>query len=56
MSKHPPEKLLQLWINEDLKVEQGIGQLLQHLVALSKQLEALEQRIRQVEQAQKKQP
>lgn len=39
MSAEPPQKLLKLWQQGDLTVEQAIGQLLQHLVTLYKLLD-----------------
>ena len=45
MSAEPPQKLLAKWQQGDLTVEQAIGQLLQHLVALHKLLDDLKQQL-----------
>lgn len=45
MSAEPPQKLLKLWQQGDLTVEQAIGQLLQHLVALHKLLDDLKRQL-----------
>jgi len=41
MSKYPLQKLLNLWQQELLKVEQAIGQILQHLLAQEKEINEL---------------
>jgi hypothetical protein len=45
MSAEPPQKLLAKWQQGDLTVEQAIGQLLQHLVALHKLLDDLKRQL-----------
>jgi hypothetical protein len=45
MSAETPEKLLAKWAQKDLTVEQAIGHLLQHLVALHKQLDDLKRQV-----------
>ena len=37
MARYPLRELLSLWERENLTVEQVIGQILQHLLALEKQ-------------------
>jgi len=43
MSMYPLEELLKRWQLDNLTVEQAIGQILQHLLALQKQLKELKQ-------------
>ena len=50
MSIYQPAELLNLWKNETLTAEQAIGQLIQHLMLLTKMLTEYEKRIRQMEQ------
>ena len=45
MAMYPPQELLGRWQREQLTVEQAIGQLLQHLLALEKQLNELKRRL-----------
>ncbi len=45
MSKYPLQKLLNLWQQERLRVEQAIGQILQHLLAQEKQINELKQQL-----------
>lgn len=51
MAAYSPEKLLQLWKQEEVTAEQAIGQLLQLVIALQQSLQQVEQRLRAVEQA-----
>lgn len=41
MSKYSLQELLKLWQQERLKVEQAIGQILQHLLAQEKEINEL---------------
>jgi hypothetical protein len=41
MKMYPVEELLNRWAREELAVEQAIGQILQHLVRLKHELDAL---------------
>jgi hypothetical protein len=41
MKMYPVEELLNRWAREELTVEQAIGQILQHLVRLRQEIEAL---------------
>jgi hypothetical protein len=41
MKMYPVEELLNRWAREELTVEQAIGQILQHLVRLKKEIESL---------------
>jgi hypothetical protein len=41
MKMYPVEELLNRWAREELTVEQAIGQILQHLVRLKQELDAL---------------
>lgn len=43
MSMYTLEELLKRWKQETLTVEQAIGQILQHLIALQKQMKELQQ-------------
>jgi hypothetical protein len=45
MSAEPPHKLLAQWQQGDLTVDRAIGQLLQHVAALQKQLDDLKQQL-----------
>jgi hypothetical protein len=45
MAEYPLRELLSLWQRERLTVEQIIGQILQHLLALEKQLGDLKRRL-----------
>jgi hypothetical protein len=45
MARYPLDELLSLWRRERLTVEQVIGQILQHLLALEKQLGDLKGRL-----------
>lgn len=45
MSAEPPQKLLSQWAQGDLTVERAVGQLLQHIVALQKQLDDLKRQL-----------
>lgn len=45
MSKYALPELLKLWHQEKLTVEQVLGQILLHLVALQKQLAELQKRL-----------
>jgi hypothetical protein len=51
MAAYSPEKLLQLWKQEEVTADQAIGQLLQLVIALYQSLQQVEQRLRTVEQA-----
>ncbi len=44
MSKYPLQKVLNLWEQGTLTVQQAIGHMMQHLLALEKRVKALEQR------------
>ena len=48
MSADPLHKLLAEWQQGDLTVERAIGQLLQHIGALQKQLDDLKQQLRKL--------
>jgi len=48
MSAEPPHKLLKLWQQGDLTVEQAIGQLLQHLAAVYKLLVRVNKMLRRL--------
>ena len=50
-STYPSEKLLHLWRNEEITVEQAIGHLLQHLAALEAQNGALQKQMQSLQQA-----
>jgi hypothetical protein len=41
MKMYPVEELLNRWAREELTVEQAVGQILQHLVRLKHELDAL---------------
>ena len=43
MSAEPPEKLLGQWAQGDLPPDRAIGQILQLIAALQKQLDSLQQ-------------
>ncbi len=45
MARYPLQELLSLWHREHLTVEQIIGQIIQHLIALEKQLGDLQRRL-----------
>ena len=45
MPRYPLDELLSRWQRERLTVEQAIGQILQHLLALEKQLGDLKRRL-----------
>jgi hypothetical protein len=45
MDRYALEKLLSLWLRGDLTVDQVIGQILQHLQALEKQLAELKRQL-----------
>lgn len=51
MAAYSPEKLVQLWKQEEVTPEQAIGQLVQLVAALQQSIQQLEQRLRAVEQA-----
>jgi len=50
MSMHPLNELLTRWSQAKLTVEQAIGQLIQHQLAFTEHLNALEKRLRALEQ------
>ena len=41
MKMYPVDELLNRWAREELTVEQAVGQILQHLVRLKHELDAL---------------
>ncbi len=43
MSMYPLQKVRNLWAQGALTVQQAIGQIIQHLLALEKRVKALEQ-------------
>ncbi len=45
MARYSLQELLSLWHREHLTVEQIIGQIMQHLIALEKQLGDLKRRL-----------
>jgi hypothetical protein len=45
MSAESPDKLLAKWAQGDLTVEQAVGYLLQHLVAIYKLLDTLKRQV-----------
>lgn len=45
MAMYPLQELLGRWQQEQLTIEQVIGQILQHLLALEKQLNELKRRL-----------
>lgn len=51
LSTYPSEKLLQLWRNDELTVEQMIGHLLQHQIALETQSVTLQKQVQSLQQA-----
>jgi len=51
LSTYPLEKLLHLWRNEQLTVEQAIGHLLQHQAAQEAQTTALQKQVQSLQQA-----
>lgn len=53
MATHSLVKLRHLWQQEELTVEQMVGQLLQHLEALEEQLQTLQKALRALQQAPK---
>ena len=50
MATHPVPDLLQRWAKSELTVEQAIGHLLQHLLAVVQRLAEIEKRLHQLEQ------
>ena len=50
MATYTTAELLHRWKQQTLTQEQAIGQLLQHIDALSQRLTELEQRLRQLDQ------
>jgi len=51
LSTYPLEKLLHLWRNEEITVEQAIGHLLQHQAALEAQNQALQKQMQSLQQS-----
>jgi hypothetical protein len=45
MDRYALDKLLSLWLREELTVEQVIGQIIQHLLAQEKQLGELKRQL-----------
>jgi hypothetical protein len=45
MAEYPLQELLSLWYREQVTVEQVIGQILQHLIALEKELGELKRQL-----------
>jgi hypothetical protein len=45
MAEYPLQELLSLWYREEVTVEQVIGQIIQHLLALEKQLGELKRQL-----------
>lgn len=50
MATYSIEKLWQLWKQEQVTAEQAVGLLLQNLLTLEQQLQALEKRVKALEQ------
>jgi hypothetical protein len=50
MSAEPPEKLLSQWAQGDLHPDRAIGQILQLIAALQKQLDSLQQQLAALKQ------
>ena len=45
MAEYPLQELLSLWYREQVTIEQVIGQILLHLIALEKELDDLKRRL-----------
>ena len=53
MAMYTLEKLRQLWKQEELTVEQMLGQMLQHLETMQEQMQALQKEVRTLRQGHK---
>ena len=53
MAMYSLEKLRQLWKQEELTVEQMLGQLLQHLETMQEQLQTLQKEVRTLQRGRK---
>ncbi|MDM8530745.1 hypothetical protein QUF63_06190 [Anaerolineales bacterium HSG25] len=53
MSIEKPNKLLAQWVSEELTIERAIGQMLQHVASLYRQLKAQQERDTALKQSQR---